>query len=175
MDCAVVCSGLLIFLARVTDMSLATLRILMLVRGRSLLASTIGFLESIIYLLALSQVVQNMNSPLNIVLFAAGFAVGNYVGSRIEERIALGYVNVQVISVDRHESLQAQLRDEGFGVTSVECSGKDGLHNILYILAKRRDLPKLMTRVNQEDQKAFIFAVDTCKNLGGFFPIHKAK
>jgi uncharacterized protein YebE (UPF0316 family) len=175
MEVALVFSGLLIFLARVLDMSLATFRILMLMRGRSLLASTIGFLESGIYLLALSQVMQNLDSPLNMILFAAGFAVGNYVGSNIEERIALGYVNVQVISVDRYETLQAQLREEGFGVTSVEGSGKDGLHYILYILSKRRDLPKLMEMINNEDQKAFIFAVDTRKNLGGFFPMHKSK
>lgn len=175
MELTAACSGLLIFSARVLDMSLATFRILMLMRGRSLLASTIGFLESGIYLLALSQVMKNLDNPLNMVLFAAGFAVGNYVGSSIEGRIALGYVNVQVISVDCSERLQARLRDEGFGVTSLDCSGKDGQHNILYILAKRRDLPKLMKMINSEDQRAFISVVDTCKNLGGFFPMHKSK
>ncbi len=168
-------SGLFIFLARVIDMSLATLRILMVMRGRSLLASVIGFLEAGIYILALSQVMQHLDSSLNMILFAAGFAVGNYVGSNIEERIALGYVNVQVISVDRYETLQARLREEGFGVTSVEGSGKDGLHYILYILSKRRDLPKLMKMVSVMDEKAFVFVVDTRQIFGGFFPQRKSK
>ena len=175
MELSLMYSGLFIFLARVMDMSMATFRILMLMRGRSLLASLIGFLESGIYILALSQVMQHLDSSLNMVLFAAGFAVGNYVGSNIEERIALGYVNLQIISVDRYETLQSRLREEGFGVTSVEGSGKDGLHYILHVLSKRRDLPKLMKMINITDEKAFIYVVDTRKIFGGFFPQPKAK
>ncbi len=175
MELSLFYSGLFIFLARVADMSLATFRILMLMRGRSLLASLIGFLESGIYILALSQVMQHLDNPFKMVLFAAGFAVGNYVGSNIEERIALGYVNVQVISVGCSGTLQSQLREEGFGVTAVEGSGKDGLHYILYVLSKRRDLPKLMKLINNTDGKAFTCVLDTRKTFGGFFPQFKAK
>lgn len=175
MELSLVYSSIFIFLARVIDMSLATFRILMLMRGRSLLASLIGFLESGIYILALSQVMQHLESPFNMVLFAAGFAVGNYVGSSIEERIALGYVNLQVISLDCYETLQSQLREEGFGVTAVEGSGKDGRHYILYVLSKRRDLSKLMKMINRTDEKAFTCIVETRKIFGGFFPHSKAK
>lgn len=175
MEPSLIFSGLFIFLARVTDMSLSTFRILMLMRGRSLLASLIGFLESGIYILALSQVMQHLDHSINMVFFAAGFAVGNYVGSSIEERIALGYVNLQVISVDCHDTLQSRLRDEGFGVTVVKGSGKDGMHYILYVLCKRRDLPKLMKLINNTDEEAFTCVVDTRKILGGFFSQPKAK
>jgi uncharacterized protein YebE (UPF0316 family) len=175
MELPLMLSGVFIFFARVVDMSLATFRILMLMRGQSLLASMIGFLESGIYILALGQVMQHLDNPFNMVLFAAGFAVGNYVGSNIEERIALGYVNLQVISMDCSEALQLRLREEGFGVTAVEGSGKDGRHYILNVLSKRRDLPKLMHTVNCTDEKAFTSVVDTRQIIGGFFPQRKSK
>lgn len=166
-------SGLFIFFARVADMSLATFRILMLMRGRSLTASLIGFVESLLYIGALSTVLKRLDNPFHMVFFAGGFAVGSYVGSRIEERIALGYVDAQIISVDCYESLQTKLRDEGFGVTCVEGRGKDGVHQILHVLLKRRDLPKMMRIVSDEGQKAFISVIDTRKIIGGFFPKRK--
>jgi len=170
-----VLGGLFIFFARVADMSMATFRILLLMRGRSLAASLIGFIESGLYIIALSEVIKRLDHPLNMVFFAAGFAVGNYVGSFIEERIAVGYVNVQIISMEYYEKLQNRLREEGFGVTSVEGCGKDGLHQILHVLLKRRDLPKLMKMINTEDKKAFVSVIDTRKIMGGFFPKRKAK
>jgi len=168
-------SGIFIFFARVIDMSLATFRILLIMRGRSLAASLIGFLESGLYIVALTVVVKNINSPLSILLYAAGFGVGTYTGSFIEERVALGYVNVQIISIDSHESMQTRLREEGFGVTSLEGYGKDGAHSILNVLLKRRDLPRIMELVNSEDKKAFVSITDTRKIIGGFFPKRKAK
>ena len=170
-----VLSGLFIFIARVADMSMATLRILMLMRGRSVIASLIGFMESLLYIVALGEVLKHLDSPFNMVFFAAGFAVGNFVGSRIEERIALGYVNAQIISVGSYDTLQTALRDAGFGVTSVEGHGKDGIHHILHVLLKRRDLHKMMKMVSSEDQKAFVSIFDTRQIFGGFFPAHKSK
>lgn len=168
-------SALFIFLARVIDMSLGTLRILMLMRGRSLNASLIGFFESLLYIAALGEVIKRLDNPLNMVFFAGGFAAGNFVGSFIEERIALGYVNVQVISVEAHETLQTTLREAGFGVTSLDCCGKDGMHHILYILLRRRDLDRLIKLINAEDPRAFVSIFDARKILGGFFPPRKSK
>ena len=168
-------SGLFIFLARVADMSMATFRILMLMRGRSVIASLIGFMESLLYILALGQVLKHLDSPINMVIFSAGFSVGNFFGSRIEESIALGYVNAQIISVSCHDTLQETLREAGFGVTTVEGHGKDGVHHILHIMLKRRDLHKMMQMVGARDQKAFVSIFDTRQIFGGFFPAHKSK
>lgn len=167
--------GLFIFGARVVDVSMATFRILMLIRGRSLLAALIGFLEAGLYIVALSEVIRHLDNPLNMIFFAGGFAAGNYVGSAIEERVALGYVNAQIISIERPESLKARLRREGFGVTSVEGCGKDGIHCILFVLLKRSDLPRLMNIISGEDPKAFVSVVDTRKIVGGYFMQRKAK
>ncbi len=167
--------GLFIFFARVADMSLATLRILMVFRGRSIIAALIGFIESSLYITALSQVVRHVDNPVNLLFYAAGFAVGTYMGGIIENFIALGYLNVQIISVEHQDRLQEVLRENGFGVTEVEGCGKDGMHNILYVLLKRRDLPRLMRLIEGEDKKAFITVMDTRKIVGGFFPHRKAK
>ena len=72
----------------------------------------------------------------------------------MRERIALGYVDAQIISVDCYESLQTKLRDEGFGVTCVEGRGKDGVHQILHVV-ERRDLPRMMRIVSDEDAEGF--------------------
>lgn len=156
-------------------MTLATLRILMITKGRSFLAAIIGFVEAGLYIIALSEVVRHLGNYINLLFYAAGFAVGTYVGGVIEDRLALGYVNVQIISVEFHERLQNLLRENGFGVTTVEGYGKDGVHNILYILLQRKDLPKLMTLIENEDKKAFVSVMDTRKIIGGFFSRRKAK
>ncbi|HHU76353.1 MAG TPA: DUF2179 domain-containing protein [Firmicutes bacterium] len=156
-------------------MSLATLRILMVFRGRAILAALIGFVEASCYITALSQVVKHVDNPINLLFYAGGFATGTYIGGMIENFIALGYVNVQIISVEFEGQLQELLRENGFGVTEVEGSGKDGTHNILYVLLKRRDLPRLMKLIEGEDKKAFISVMDTRKIVGGFFPRRKAK
>lgn len=167
--------GLYIFFARVADMSLATFRILMLMRGRSFTAALIGFLEAGFYIFALSEVIKRIDNPLNMLFFAGGFAAGTYIGSFIEELVALGYANVQIISLNSYETLKERLREEGFGVTAIEGCGKDGLHYILYVLTKRRNLSKLIKMVNKEDPKAFFSVSDTRKIVGGFFPRRKAK
>jgi len=94
-------SCLIIFTCRVVDVSLGTVRIIYLTRGQSKLAAAIGFVEMIIYMIALSTVMGNLDHPVNVVFYALGFAVGSYVGSKIEEMIAVGYVNVQVITKER--------------------------------------------------------------------------
>ena len=90
---------LFIFFSRIFDVSLATLRIIYLTRGQNKLAAAIGFFEVIIYVFALSMVLDNLNHPLNVVIYGLGFATGNYVGGFIEEKVAVGFVNVQVITM----------------------------------------------------------------------------
>lgn len=166
---------LFIFLARVLDMGLATIRILMLMRGKSLNAAFIGFFESAIYILALREVILNLDSPVRIGVYAMGFAAGNYVGSMVEERMAVGFATVQVISLTCTDTLVEELRKEGFGVTVIEGCGKEGLHEILSVLVRRKDLSRLMNIVNKMDANAFVSVMDTKKIVGGFFARKKDK
>lgn len=168
-------SCLLIFFCRVVDVSLGTVRIIYLTRGQSTLAAIIGFFEMIIYIVALGAVIGNLDHPLNIVIYALGFSAGSFVGSKIEEKIAVGFVNVQIITMQICNGIEEALRQMGFGVTSVEGSGREGPHLILYVMMKRRDLPCFLKSVKELDQKAFISIMDTRKILGGYFSQAKAK
>jgi uncharacterized protein YebE (UPF0316 family) len=168
-------SYLFIFFARVADVSLSTVRILMLMRGRSLAAATIGFFEVTIYILALGQVIGNLNNPVRLVVYALGFATGNYIGSQLEERLAVGFATAQVISLDKSEEMANIMREQGFGVTVLEGCGRHGTHHILHILLKRKDLPCFMSIAREVDSQAFITVMDTRKIFGGYFAKIKAK
>ncbi len=171
----VILSYLFIFFARVIDVGLGTFRILMLMRGKSLQAATIGFFESAIYILALTQVIQSLDNPIRLGFYALGFAAGNYVGSMLEERLAVGYATVQIITLSCTDTMVDALRNEGFGVTVIEGCGKEGWHQIMHVLLRRKELPKLFKITRSLDDQAFVSVMDTRKIMGGFFARRKAK
>ena len=119
-------SYILIFVSRVADVSLGTLRIIYLTRGRSKLAASVGFVEVLIYIVALATVMEHlMDRPLSVFIYALGFAAGNYVGSWVEERVAVGFVmsGCPGAALLRFRGL---LREMGFGVTTVDCAVRKG-------------------------------------------------
>ena len=114
---------LLVFFARVVDVSLGTLRIIFTSRGRRNIAPLLGFVEVFIWIVVVSQVVKNVHSLPAYLGYAAGFAVGTYVGMKIEERLALGMFVIRIILSQNGEQLAAQLRSTGYGVTIVNGMG----------------------------------------------------
>ncbi|MGI6129607.1 MAG: DUF2179 domain-containing protein [bacterium] len=158
---------LFIFLARVIDMSCTTVRLLMVVRGQRLIASAIGFFEVSIYIAALSQVMGQLDNPFNLFFYALGFATGNYVGSLIEERMALGFVTVEIIP-SNDSDMADLLRQHEFGVTTFPAHGKEGPRQVLHVLLKRRMLPKMVQMIAEHDPKAFYTIMDTRATFGGF-------
>ena len=116
----------MVFGARVLDVSLGTLRIIFIARGRRKLAPLLGFFEVLIWIVVVSQVIQNLHSPLAFIAYAAGFATGNYVGMRIEDKLAIGTLVVRVIVPQEASQLMAQLHDAGYGVTSIDARGSTG-------------------------------------------------
>lgn len=166
---------LAIFFAKIAHVSLGTLRIIYLSRGQSKIAAAIGFFEAIIYLFALSMVLANIDQWTNILVYGLGFAAGNLIGSMIEEKIAVGFVQVEIITVQNCGTMDDELREKGFGVTSIPCYGREGLHHNLQVILKRRELPELLKIVNQIDPNAVISIFDTRKIMGGYFARIKAK
>lgn len=164
-----------IFCARIIDVSMGTIRIIYLARGKGLVAAVIGFFEVIIYLVALTMVLSNLNQWPNILVYGLGFATGTIVGSKIEEKIAVGHVHVQVITVKNGGNFEELLREQGYGVTSMPCYGKEGAHRTLQVLLKRRELPTFLKTMNNLDPAAFISISDTRKIMGGYFTRMKAK
>lgn len=160
---------LLIFLARLTDVSLGTIRMIMIIRGKRILAACIGFAEASIYILAISKVLSAMNNPLNVLAYALGFATGNYVGIFLEEKMALGNIIVQVISEHEVTELVEKLRDNGFGVTMIEGYGIKGTRHLLNVTLQRKKLSKLYGIIDNHDKKAFVTVTDARAIRGGYF------
>lgn len=158
---------LFIFLARVIDVSLATMRTLMIVRGKGLIAASIGFFEVMIYITALNKVVSGLNNPVNLVVYALGFATGNFMGSYIEEKLAIGLTTVQIIT--EQGNLCSMIRKMGFGVTALEGKGKEGFKEVLIVSLPRKELKNLLNFIDNNDSTAFVTIMDTRASKGGYF------
>ncbi len=147
---------LFIFLLRICDVSIATLRLLYAVRGRKLVAAGLGFFEILIWIVAVGTVVRNFDSVWLVVGYAAGFAAGTYVGISIEQKLALGLAEVRVISRAAGVEIAEALRSLGYGVTEVLGQGREGRVEILYTIVQRRSLQKLSQEVERWDPEAFV-------------------
>jgi uncharacterized protein YebE (UPF0316 family) len=139
----------------------------MVVRGEKLKASILGFFEVLIYLNILSLVVSNMTNPLKIVSYCLGFAMGNYIGSVIEEKLAIGNIFVQIVTLKEPQRLAETLRSQGYGVTMLDGHGMKGDHMILQVVVKRRAFPILKAQVYEWDPQIFLTAFDTRMIHGG--------
>jgi uncharacterized protein YebE (UPF0316 family) len=161
--------ALTIFAMRVGDMSMDTLRMLFVVRGRKGIAWVLGFFQSIIYVLAITSVLSNLGNPLNVIGYAAGFATGNVVGMLIEERLAIGHIHLRIVSPRRGAVLAQVIRDKGFGVTEISARGKDGMVSILSVSVLRKDVQKIETLVHENDPEAFMTSEDVRPVRRGFW------
>lgn len=152
--------ALLIFSARVTDVTLGTLRISFISRGEKSLAPIVAFFEMLIWLFAISQIFQNVTNLAYYVAYAGGFATGVFTGLRLEDRIALGSRMIQTITQEDASELLRGLRDEGFGVTSLRAAGASGDVNVIFSVIKRVDVPRYMSIVRRHHPQAFASVED---------------
>lgn len=148
--------ALLIFLLRIGDVSLATLRLLMSVRGRKFTAAALGFVEILIWITAVGTALQNLSSWLHVVGYAGGFSAGTFIGLTIEERLAIGLAVVRVTSRHVGVELAEALRAMGFGVTETAGHGREGTVEIVSTVVRRRDLPKVYREIERWDPHAFV-------------------
>jgi len=164
---------LLICLARIVDVSLGTLRIILLSKGAKNIAPVLGFFEILIWLLAIGQVMQNLTNITNYFAYALGFALGNYIGIMIEQKLAMGMVVVQVITRRDASELINFLRLADFGLTVIEANGGTGPVHLIFTITKRSNLPYIIKTINNFNPKAFYAVEDirlsrmlfSCKNI----------
>ncbi|MCL4562379.1 MAG: DUF5698 domain-containing protein [Chloroflexi bacterium] len=159
----------LIFMLRVSDMTLDTLRVLMVMRGRKPIAWLLGFFQSAIFILAISSVLSNLSNLLNVIGYAAGFATGNVVGMMIEERLAIGHINLSIVSPTLGSAIANRLRDEGYAITEIPARGKDGVVTLLNSSVLRKNVNHVRSVVNEIDPGAFITAEDVRPVRRGFW------
>ncbi len=159
-----------IFALRVADMAMDTIRVLFVVRGKKALAWILGFIQSLIFVVAITAVLDNIvANPLKILGYAAGFATGNVLGMFIEERLAIGHVHLTIISPSRGNAVADHLRSSGFGVTDIPARGKSGMVSVLLVNVYRRDVDKVEVIVRESDPEAFVTAEDVRPIRRGFW------
>jgi len=165
---------ILIFLARVTDVTIGTIRIIAVARGNKVVAPLLGFFEILIWLLAMTQIFQNLNNPVCFIAYAAGFATGNWVGIKLEERLAFGKIILRIITKHNALELITKLRQLGFGVTNIPAEGSTGPVSVIYILLDRADLHRVEKQIQKFNPKAFYIVEDVRFFYEGIFPPQKS-
>ncbi len=165
---------LLIFMARVVDVTLGTARLIFVSRGYKRLAPLIGFVEVLIWILVIGQIMQNLSNPVCYIAYAAGFATGNYVGMLWVERLSIGQVSVRVITQKDDTALAHALRQQNHGCTIVDGQGQHGPVKIIFTIIARRHLNQVIQTIQQHNPNAFYSIEDAGDVKAGIFPITEA-
>lgn len=180
----------LIFFARICDVTLGTLRIVFISKGNKTIAPILGFLEVLIWLIAITQVMENLSNVASYLAWAGGFATGNFLGLRVEQKLALGQVMVRVITAEPAHTLLGQLIDKGYRLTSVDAQGTRGKVNLLFMVVKRKKLDEVVEIIRNYNPQAFYSVEDvrsvsgteltpdtakTGRNIRKLFPLRKGK
>lgn len=146
---------LFIFLARICDVSIDTVRIIFVSKGRRNIAPILGFFEILIWITAITKIMQNLDNYVNYVAYAAGFATGNYVGMIIEEKLALGVQMIRIFTGGDGMELVKNLSGSGFGATVIEARGSKEDIQLIYSIVNRTELKKVIEVINDFNPKAF--------------------
>ena len=162
---------LLVFLARVVDVSLGTIRIIFTSRGKKRLAPLLGFVEVFIWVSVIAEITKGAHNIAAYLAYAGGFATGNYIGMWIEERLAIGNLVVRAILSENRTGLIEELRAAGYGVTSVNAHGAKGPVKLVYTIVSRKDLPNVIETIHNTYPKTF-FTVEELRSVEqGVFPV----
>jgi uncharacterized protein YebE (UPF0316 family) len=165
---------LFIFCARICDVSIGTIRIIMIARSRRAIAALLGFFEVIIWLIAVSQVLSHLNHIISYIAYGAGFAAGNFIGISIENRLALGMQAIQIITDENLKALSMLLRQEGFGVTNLAAKGQKGQMDFIHIVTSRKRTNEVLALAKEFDPQAFISVTDLRSSYSGFIRDRKS-
>lgn len=156
LDTGTLLTGIVIFCARVADVSLGTIRTISIVHGRMKEAFVLGFAEVTIWLVVISTVVQRIASePLLGIFYALGFSTGSVAGILLEKRLAAGHAVLRIVTVEKGLLMADVIRERGFGVTTFSGEGKFGPVTELYVVCRRKDLWQLITLVREIEPEAF--------------------
>ena len=160
----------LVFLARVVDVSLGTLRIIFTSRGRKRLAPLLGFVEVFIWVTVIAEITRGAHNLVAYLAYAGGFAAGNYLGMYIEDKLALGLLIVRAIIPGNIKDLTEKLYAKGYGVTSVSAQGSLGPVKLVYTVLMRRNLSEVAGIIHETNPHAFFTVEELRSAERGVFP-----
>ena len=166
---------LLIFLARILDVSIGTIRIIFVSRGYKVIAPLLGFFEILIWVIAISGIIKNMDNFLYYIAYAGGFAAGTYIGMILEEKLAIGNVLVRIFTSENIDPLLKELHEKRYGATSLDAKGQYESVQIIYTVLKREKLEDLSMIINRHNPKAFYVVEDVRAVRHGVFPMKPPK
>lgn len=152
----VIFGAVLIMIMRMADVTIGTFRTLLVVQSKKYYAALAGFIEVLIWIFAMRYIVQHLDQTINLFAYAFGFGVGNLLGISLEEKIGLGYVQLNMISRYASDKIADKLRISKYGVTLLPAEGGSGGMAVIVAIIKRRDLKNVMKLVDEIDPKCFI-------------------
>lgn len=159
----------LIFFARIMDQSIGTLRLIFLSKGMKHIAPFLGFFEVIIWLLAIGQIMQHLNNWLCYVAYGAGFAMGNFIGITLEERLSIGTSIIRVILSSESPELISALKSHNFGLTILDAEGAKGQVKVLFSIIRRKEIPAFLNTLHEYHPTAFYTIEDVKTAKEGVF------
>jgi uncharacterized protein YebE (UPF0316 family) len=159
----------LIFIARIMDQSIGTMRLIFLSKGMKHIAPFLGFFEVIIWLLAIGQIMQHLNNWLCYVAYGAGFAMGNFIGITLEERLSIGTSIIRVILPGQSPELIEALKLQNFGLTILDADGAKGKVKILFSIIRRKEISVFLKTLHQYHPTAFYTIEDVKAAKEGVF------
>ena len=164
----VILGAVLIFVVRVISITLATVRFLIMGRANKLAVFIIAVFEALTFALTFAVVAQDLTNIPFLASYSLGFATGTYVGILIEERIGQGFSSVTIISMTRSLPIVEAIREQGFGATRTAGEGVTGSVGMIYVVARRKDVPAVVRIANEIDPKAFITVEEARSVSRGF-------
>jgi len=160
---------LTIFIIQVIYVSSLTTRMILTLRGYRYFAALISMVDIMVYTIGLKLVLDNLSRPINLVVYCISYGIGILCGMKLEEKLALGYVTVQIIPSSRDNTISSILREKGYGITQWMGEGMDGERVLMSITMQRRNQSQLFQEISEIDPQAFMVAHDIKQYRGGFF------
>ncbi len=146
---------LLIFLARILDVTLGTVRFVFISRGYRRLAPIVGFFEVLIWIIAIGQIMQNLSNPMCYVAYAGGFATGTYIGIVVSAKLSLGIVMIRIIARQEADELTQALRESSHGVTIIDAKGSQGPVKVIFTIVQKKNAGKVINTIKKTNSKVF--------------------
>ncbi len=161
-----------IFIARIIDVTIGTIKIIFISRGYKIVAPFLAFAEIMVWLVAIRQIMINLDNPICFLGYALGFACGTFSGLKIEEKLAAGILMVRIITKTKAKKLPAVLKEHGYAYTNIEARGSYGKVNIIFSVIKRRCLKEFIKLIKETNPQSFYSVEDVrlVGNNGGVIP-----
>lgn len=155
---------ILIFLSRICDVSIGTIRLIFVSKGMKALAPLLGFFEVIIWLVAVSQIMKHLDNVVCYIAYGGGFAMGNYVGMYLEEKLSIGNVIIRVIPKAETSELIQHLKKSNFGLTIVDAEGAQQKVKIIFSVIKRENVQQFVSMIDEYSPHAF-YTIEDVKSV----------